>query len=321
MAAQQTACDPASSYAITFRRGVDLDVARRALTVRDVTSSRTGTVVVGKPPDVDTTRGYRPLDGYTYLQPAQQGYGLQPPATTWRYALSDTLQASDGQTLDYPWVGAVENTHERPVAYFSGSLWEADLTGKDRHAPFVARNVEQVARWVMPATARDIMPRLLEMRNNQRNWASVPMPISQALRIVPDAVQAHAADLSNVLSPRGTGLAWVGVRPGRDPQGRVQRRPDRHERHAAPGDEPRRLREGQPAGHARVRDAARHRRAGRRRRRRDRGHRQSRALARTHGSRRRGDGAGDDVAESEQHLAAFVRRHGGERRRPRIRRI
>ena len=57
------------------------------------------------------------------------------------------------------------------------------------------------------------MPRLLEIRNYQRNWASVPAPISQALRIEPDAVQAHAADLSGVLSPRATGLAWVGVRP------------------------------------------------------------------------------------------------------------
>ena len=57
------------------------------------------------------------------------------------------------------------------------------------------------------------MPRLLELRNNQRAWVNAPAPISQTLRFVPDAVQAHAADLGSVLSPRGTGVAWVGVRP------------------------------------------------------------------------------------------------------------
>ena len=210
----QAVCNPASNHTISFRRGVEFDVASRALSVRDVTADRTGTAVVRKPvPDPGPMRSYRPQDGYTYVNPLEIGYGPQPPVTTWRYALSDTLQATDGQTLDYPWFGVVQNAHETPFAYFTGNVWEADLTGRNRHAPFVARNVEQVARWVSPATARDIMPRLLEIRNYQRNWAGLPAPISQALRIEPDAVQAHAADLSSVLSPRATGLAWVGVRP------------------------------------------------------------------------------------------------------------
>ena len=208
----QSACDPSSTSGLGLRRGVELEALERALTVRDVTKDRTGTIVA-KEPVPPTFRSYRPQGGYTYVNPRDLGYTPQPPATTWRLALSDTLEATDGQRLDYPWIGAVENAHERAFAYFTGSLFEADLSGKDRHAPFLARNVEQVGRWVVAASARDIMPRLLELRNNQRAWVNAPTPISQTLRFVPDAVQAHAADLSSVLSPRGTGLAWAGVRP------------------------------------------------------------------------------------------------------------
>ena len=208
----QATCDPASSPGLVLRRGVELEAFERALSIRDVTKDRTGTVVA-KEPIPPTFRSFRPQGGYTFVNPRDLGYAPQPPATTWRFALRDTLESNDGQQLDYPWIGVIENAHERAFAYFTGSLFEADLSGKDRHAPFLARNVEQVGRWVTAVTARDIMPRLLELRNNQRALVSAPAPISQPLRFVPDAVQAHAADLSGVLSPRGTGLAWAGVRP------------------------------------------------------------------------------------------------------------
>ena len=210
----QSVCDPSSSQGVNLRRGVELEAVGRALTILDVTKDRggAGTPIAREP--VSATAGirtFRPQGGSTYFNPSELGYPMQPPVSSWRFRLSETLPANDGQTLDYPWIGVVENGHERPFAYFTGSLWEADLTGKERHAPFLSRNVDQVARWVTPATARDIMPRLLELRNS-RNLTTATTDIAQSLRIIPDVVQAHAADLASVLTPRGTGVAWVGVR-------------------------------------------------------------------------------------------------------------
>ena len=50
-----------------------------------------------------------------------------------------TLQAADGQTLGYPWVGIVENWHERAFTSFGDGhgVWE---TGGGPQLPFYARN-------------------------------------------------------------------------------------------------------------------------------------------------------------------------------------
>ena len=58
------------------------------------------------------------------------------------------------------------------------------------------------------------MPRILAL---QKTTFKTPPPgagTARRLPVTPDAIQSHGLDLSSVLSPQGTGLVWVGVRPG-----------------------------------------------------------------------------------------------------------
>ena len=206
-------CDPEIGYSVRFRRGIEPEGFDRALAIHDVTSGDAPKPLAKLPSSTEAPRQYRPETGFTSLNPQQVGYPSQPPVSRWRLTLADTLQSTDGQTLGYRWVGTIVTTHARPFAYFTGSLWEADLSGRGRQAPFLARNVEQVLRWVTPITTAELMPRLLQLRQGARGMSPPAAPITQSLRVTPDMAQAHAADLDRVLTPGGTGLAWVGVRP------------------------------------------------------------------------------------------------------------
>ena len=112
-----------------------------------------------------------------------------------------------------------------------------------------------------------------------------------------------------------------GRRRSRAPARSTIERPSRRRVDDRPGHEPRHHRQGQPAEHARLRHAARQRRAGAGAQRVDRPHRQHDALARHDRRRRHRAGARTRrCAIPTNWWRVLVRRHGREGRRRRLRR-
>ena len=108
--------------------------ARKAFSLTDVTTA-TARPVARKPgpaADGDSDRS----EAFTL---EDLGYDAQKPASKYALRLEPTLQAIDGQTLGYPWIGVVENWHATAFTSFGDGhgVWES--TG-GTVLPFYARN-------------------------------------------------------------------------------------------------------------------------------------------------------------------------------------
>ena len=202
-----TACDPSGWNPIELTRLAGVGALARALTVADVTRPRAERALTTA--GMDQTLASATWDGATVHQ---LGFARQPPASTWRLEVAADLQAADGQTLGYPWVGFVENAHEQPFVALDGSVWEA--SGGAR-VPVSVRNVVSMRRRVTAVASSMVMPRLLELRA----WRSQKSPafeggVTERLDIAPDAAEVHGLDVGTLLSPRGTGIVSAAVVPG-----------------------------------------------------------------------------------------------------------
>jgi hypothetical protein len=95
-------CDPSDYNPVTFPEQVDAAKFAAAMSVRDVTDPAREQAV--KPAAAARPAG---RDSSTDHGVEDAGFDRQPPARTWLLGLATSLQALDGQTLGYPWVGIV----------------------------------------------------------------------------------------------------------------------------------------------------------------------------------------------------------------------
>jgi alpha-2-macroglobulin len=207
------------------RAAVPLAALRRAATVRDITDAAQPTLV---------QRLATPRETYRSRQETIQvfnfedlGFDSQTPARTWAVTVDASLTAVDGQVLGYTWTGVVENWHQRAFASFGDGhgVWE---TGGGP-LPFYARNFTSALQWLRPLAPNELMPTILELdRNHFRGaWPGSPGPTERALGVTPDRIQSHGLNLSDALTPSGTGLVWAAVQP-RQPIARARPMLDDH---------------------------------------------------------------------------------------------
>lgn len=204
----RSGCNPSGWNAIQFSEQVDAASFARALSARDITDpAREQTVAkTGRLPEAgrDTSRYHGVEDG---------GFERQPPARTWALRMEPALEAIDGQQLGYPWLGIVENWHERAFTSFGDGhgVWEQ---AGGPQLPFYSRNYQGVTQHLVRLAAADLMPRILALQEKYFEEMPPGPGTARRLPVTPDQVQSHGLDLSTLLSPGGTGLFWAGIDPG-----------------------------------------------------------------------------------------------------------
>lgn len=202
------ACSPSDWNAMSFTVPVAASAASRALTIRDITAPARATSVA---------RSNKPqspkLDAATMLNVEDAGFDRQPPATTWLLRLDPSFTAADGQTLGYTWMEVIENYREDAFVSFGDGhgVWEKSGGAQ---LPFYARNFTNVLQWLQKLSPADLMPRIRALEEKHFNLTPAGAGTTRRLTVTPDAIQSHGLDISSVLSPQGTGLAWVAAKPG-----------------------------------------------------------------------------------------------------------
>ena len=268
------ACDPATFNPVVFTRPVALGTFSRMLRVADADGSVEREIARAR--DVAEVVAQRSTTTHR-LEDA--GFDSQLPATTRRLELDSNLEATDGQTLGYPWVGLIQNAHALPVVTFGGEVWEAS---GGPELPVNVRNVLSVTQWLAPTSTSTLMPQLLPLQAPLAQTAGSTAatgrgkhpasdPCARRVRRV-RARHSHRALIRRDRSRLGRG------RTGGRVAGFSSLSPVR--RHIEPkrgraGHESRHHGQGQPSIDPDVRDASRHRRArpGRHGRHRQRGQR------------------------------------------------
>ena len=202
-------CDPAAWNPVRFTTAVTKRAFAAALTIRDITDAARESAVT-RPTAATMPTGTEADQSYNVEDAA---FERQAPVRTWRLRLDPTLQSQDGQTLGYTWIAIVDNAHESAFVSFGDGhgVWEQS---GGPVLPFSSRNFTSVTQWQTRLTPDQLMPRLLELQDN--NFTSTPQGqgTRRALTIRPDAIQAHGFDITRALSASGTGLVWATVLPG-----------------------------------------------------------------------------------------------------------
>ena len=203
-------CDPDHGNHVEFSVPVKAAAFATALRATDVTDARREQRLTKSTP---RQRETWEQDESHELGLEDAGFPAQPPASTLLLSLPADLKASDGQTLGYTWAGLVENWHQRAFTSFGDGhgVWE---TGGGATLPFYARNFTDVRQWVAPVQPQDLMSTLVKLRASQFRLSPSGEGTVRRLTATPDRVQSHGLDLSNVLKPNGTGLAWTAVEEG-----------------------------------------------------------------------------------------------------------
>lgn len=202
------ACSPSDMNAMQFATRLSPTALSRALTIRDITTAGRETPVARS-----STPKSPGLDAHLELDVEDAGFDRQPSAKTWLMRLDPSLTAEDGQTLGYTWMEIVENYREDAFVSFGDGhgVWE---TGGGPQLPFYARNFTTVSQWLQKLTPADLMPRILDLEKKRFNASPAGTGTTRRLTVTPDVVQSHGLDISSVLTPQGTGLAWVAAKPG-----------------------------------------------------------------------------------------------------------
>jgi len=201
-------CDPDSYNPITFRREVDVDLAKPAVTAIDVTDPVREQPVAKRSPA--QARAHE-LDSVSDLTLEDADFERQPPARTYAIRVDASLRAVDGQPLGYTFLDVVENWHERAFTNFGNGhgVWE---TGGGLQLPFYARNYQDVTQWAVPLAAADLMPKVLELQT-QGFRAAPPGPgVHRRLTPKVDTIQSFGLDLTKAIASRG--LVWAAVKDG-----------------------------------------------------------------------------------------------------------
>lgn len=201
-------CDPSGGYRFVFPAAVTPQAFARALTVRDVTTAARERAITPR-----ATATPARFDQSQWLSIEDAGFAPQPPATSWRVRLDPSLTAADGQTLGYAWTRTIRTARERAFVGFGDGhgVWE---TGGGAQLPFYARNFQTVQQWIQRLTPAELMPRIRELGGKGFDQTPPGAGTTRRLTVTSDVIQSHGFDLSRALSPSGTGLAWVAVKPG-----------------------------------------------------------------------------------------------------------
>ena len=202
-----TECNPDSWNPVRLRREVLTERARKAFSLTDISTAAAKPVArkPGPAAEGDSDRG----DAFTL---EDLGYDPQKPASKYALRLEPTLQALDGQTLGYPWIGVVENWHATAFTSFGDGhgVWES--TG-GTVLPFYARNFTSVRQWIAAVPPLELMRTILALQGN--GFRSTPEATPQNRRLTPqaDRIQSYGLDLARALSG-GHGLVWAAVEEG-----------------------------------------------------------------------------------------------------------
>ena len=178
------------------------------MTVRDITDPARETVIRPAPPKPSSR-----LDTSHQHGIEEAGFERQPPARTWVFGLDATLQSHDGQTLGYPWIGIVENWHERAFTHFGDGhgVWE---TAGGTQLPFYARNMQTVTEHAITLQRDQLMPRIVALEKSGFREMPPGQGTLRKLNLRPDEIQSHGLDLKSLLTPQGFGLIWAAMQPG-----------------------------------------------------------------------------------------------------------
>ena len=200
-------CNPEERTWIEFRakEGVKFANVQKALHVTDITNPAKEKVV--KPGQVNEIS----YDGTSSYTLDDLGYTIEP-AHVYAIQVDPTLQANDGQTLGYTWIGIADYWHKSAFTSFGGGhgVWEASGGAV---LPFYARNYKTVTQWTAPVSPDDAMPTILRLQKD--NFTEAP-PVSPKLRTLapaPDKIQSYGANIGPVLN-NGKGLVWAAVEAG-----------------------------------------------------------------------------------------------------------
>ena len=90
-------------------------------------------------------------------------------------------------------------------------MWEKD---GGPQLPFYSRNFLDVRQWVSSIPLAQLMPILQKLQNEGFRTPPAGPGVNRKLGVSADQVQSHGIDLTNVLTPGGTGLVWTAVREG-----------------------------------------------------------------------------------------------------------
>jgi uncharacterized protein YfaS (alpha-2-macroglobulin family) len=201
-------CDPSAFNPVLFTGDVNVATFARALSIKDISDPAHELAIAATSPVKATS-----LDRQGEQSAEDAGFDRQPPAHTWAYHLDASLQATDGQTLGYPWIGIVENWHERAFTSFGDGhgVWE---TNGGTQLPFYARNFRDITQWLTPLSVSDLVPKIVALEASR--FVDVPPGAGtpRRLNVTPDAIQSHGLDLRSVLGPNGAGLVWAGIENG-----------------------------------------------------------------------------------------------------------
>jgi uncharacterized protein YfaS (alpha-2-macroglobulin family) len=201
-------CAPSDYNPIIFSEQVAAARFADALTATDITDAPREQAV---PRTSRPREGFRDISAYHSVEDGR--LDRQPPARTWALRLDPALEATDGQTLGYPWIGIVENWHERAFTSFGGGhgVWER---GGGSTLPFYARNFRTVTEHLQRLVKSDLMPRILTLESV--GFEGVPSGPGRlrTLAVRPDEIQSHGVDLSGHQQTPGPGLFWAAMVPG-----------------------------------------------------------------------------------------------------------
>ncbi len=204
-----TACNPDNYNAAHLRADVHVDAWKAALYVSDITTPAREVPVAHAAP----VKRENPLDTSNYLTLEDADYPHQPPVRTWLVRVDPSLAAEDGQTLGYPWIGAIENWHQNAFTSFGDGhgVWESS---GGLVLPFYARNFRDVRQWTTRIEPGKLWSTILGLQ--RQNFRIVPPGEGTARRlpVTADKVQSHGLDLAAALGTAKTGLVWAGVREG-----------------------------------------------------------------------------------------------------------
>ena len=201
-------CDPSDHNPINFTEQVGAASFATTATARDITDPAREQVLrpaTSKPssgPDTWFSHGIE-----------DAGFDRQPPARTYLLGLTANLQSYDGQTLGYPWIGIVENWHERAFTNFGDGhgVWE---TAGGTQLPFYARNLQTVTQHAVVMQPDNLMPRIMSLEKGGFDQMPPGPGTLRKLNVRPDEIQSHGLDLKSLLTPQGFGLIWAAMVPG-----------------------------------------------------------------------------------------------------------
>ncbi len=207
----RTECEPDRWNPIRLRVPVKVADFGAAVSATDITAAATAGAVRRRA--MPATQGDDPRDSSSDITLEDAGFDAQPPVRKYAVTARADLRASDGQVLGYPWVGIVDNWHQRAFTSFGDGhgVWEKD---GGVVLPFYARNFRDIRQWAQAIDPGQLMSTIVNLQKNNFHTAPSGDGVARPLPVTPDRIQSHGIDLSRALKPEGAGLVWTAVREG-----------------------------------------------------------------------------------------------------------